>query len=101
LENTNRYIQERIERYGRTTMIESEFIFWKDSEMILKYLEIKSTFSIQEIPFLFSFYSIDRFLDLFQFTNNDKLSLIVKLRLSFNNEFEVDKEQKKEFDRNI
>ena len=96
---TDTYKRE-LERYGEKTITESEFIFWKDSKMILQYLELKSSFPLQELPLLFSFYAIDTFLDLFQLSNNDKLLLLNELQISFNTEFETDKEQRKVIDKN-
>jgi thiopeptide-type bacteriocin biosynthesis protein len=95
---TDTYKRE-LERYGVATMIDSEFIFWKDTEMILQYLEIKPYFSQDEISILFSLYSIDSFLNSFQLSNQDKLSLLDNLQISFKKEFEIQKEQKKEMDR--
>jgi thiopeptide-type bacteriocin biosynthesis protein len=96
---TDTYKRE-VERYGEKTIIESESLFWHDSKMILKYLELKASFDIQELPLLFSFYTIDAFLNLFQLSLNRKLLLLSELKVSFNKEFEIDKEQKKEIDRN-
>ena len=96
---TDTYKRE-LERYGEKTITESEFIFWKDSKMILQYLELKSSFLLQELPLLFSFYAIDTFLDLFQLSNNDKLLLLNELQISFNTEFETDREQRKVIDKN-
>ena len=96
---TDTYKRE-LERYGEKTITESEFIFWKDSKMILQYLELKSSFPLQELPLLFSFYAIDTFLDLFQLSNNDKLLLLNELQISFNTELETDKEQRKVIDKN-
>lgn len=92
---TDTYKRE-IERYGKTTMIDSEFFFWKDSEMTLQYIEAKSRFSAPETPLLFSFYAINSFLDSFHLSINEKLSLMNDLQNSFKIEFETAKEQKKE-----
>lgn len=88
-----------IERYGGRTMIESEFIFWQDSEMILKYLQIKDSFSNDDIFLLFSFYSIDSFLNCFNMLNSEKLFLMNELQLAYKKEFEIDKIQKKKMDK--
>jgi thiopeptide-type bacteriocin biosynthesis protein len=95
---TDTYKKE-LERYGKATIIDSEYIFWKDTEMILQYIEIKPFFSNNKIPILFSLYSIDSFLNSFQLSNQDKLSLLDNLQISFKKEFEIEKEQKKEMDR--
>ncbi|MFH6946493.1 thiopeptide-type bacteriocin biosynthesis protein [Flavobacterium sp. FlaQc-50] len=89
-----------IERYGKTTMITSESLFYRDSEMILQYIQIKPLFKQQELPLLFSFYAIDSFLNSFQLSNQEKLSLMDRLQTTFKQEFESDKEQKKELAKN-
>ncbi|TDO68940.1 thiopeptide-type bacteriocin biosynthesis protein [Flavobacterium chryseum] len=92
---TDTYKRE-IERYGKTTMIDSEFFFWKDSQMALQYIRAKPDFLTQETPLLFSFYAIDSFLNSFQLSIQEKLSLMDDLQSSFKIEFKTDKEQKKE-----
>jgi len=91
--------QREIERYGKSTMQESEFLFWKDSEMALLYIEIKSSFDTLEFPLLFTFFAIDSFLNLFRLSNQEKLSLLDSLQLSFKKEFDVEKTQKKEMNK--
>jgi hypothetical protein len=39
----------------------SETLFWHDSEMILHYLVLKSSFEKEETQLLFSFLAIDQF----------------------------------------
>lgn len=95
---TDTYKRE-IERYGKATMQESEFLFWKNSELTLQYIEIKASFSTLELPLLYSFYTIDSFLNSFELSNYDKLSLMNNLQLSFKKEFNVEREQKKEMDK--
>lgn len=91
--------QREIERYGENTIVDSETLFWYDSEMILHYLSIKSSFAKNELQLLFSFCAIDSFLNSFSLTNAEKLALMDKLQLSFKNEFDVDKMLKKELDK--
>lgn len=91
--------QREIERYGENTMIDSESLFWYDSEMIIHYLAIKSTFVKKEMQLFFSFTVIDAFLNLFALTNTDKLVLMEELQSSFKKEFDVEKFLKKEMDR--
>ncbi|WP_281234896.1 thiopeptide-type bacteriocin biosynthesis protein [Flavobacterium gelatinilyticum] len=92
---TDTYKRE-IERYGKTTMIDSEFFFWKDSKMALQYIKAIPSFKTKETPLLFSFYAIDSFLNSFQLSIQEKLSLMDDLQNSFKIEFETDKQQKKE-----
>ncbi|KUJ60379.1 hypothetical protein AR687_18220 [Flavobacteriaceae bacterium CRH] len=85
-----------IERYGKNTMLDSEFLFWEDSKMILRYIKLKSQFVKQDTQLLFSFYSIDSFLNSFRLSDKEKFVLMNDLQASFKIEFDTDKEQKKE-----
>jgi thiopeptide-type bacteriocin biosynthesis protein len=91
--------QREIERYGENTIEDSETIFWHDSEMIIKYLDLKTTFIKNEIQLLFSFLSIDRFLNSFSLNNEDKLTLINDLQTAFKEEFDANRGTNKELDR--
>jgi thiopeptide-type bacteriocin biosynthesis protein len=95
---TDTYKRE-LERHGEITIEDSEFLFWKDSEMMLEYLSIKKTFPKQEMALLFSFASIDSFLNSFFFSNLDKYNLMNRLQHSFKEEFKADKILKKELDK--
>ena len=95
---TDTYKRE-LERYGETTIEDSEFLFWKDSEMMLEYLSIKKTFPKPEMALLFSFASIDSFLNSFSLSNLDKCNLMNSLQHSFKEEFGADKILKKELDK--
>ena len=92
--------QREIERYGENTMVGSETLFWHDSEMIVKYLALKSNFNHLNMPLLFSFLNIDSFLNSFSLTNTHKLDIMNNLQMSFKKEFDADKILKKEFDKN-
>ncbi|RDI53565.1 thiopeptide-type bacteriocin biosynthesis protein [Flavobacterium glaciei] len=91
--------QREIERYGEKTMIDSEKLFWYDSEMIMQYLTLKPSFERNEAPLLFSFTAIDTFLNSFGLSNFDKLFLMDKLQLAFKKEFDADKSLRKELDK--
>lgn len=91
--------QRELERYGEKTIEESETLFWQDSEMILNYLSLKSTFIKNEMELIFSFLSIDSFLNSFSLDNIHKLVIMDKLQLSFKKEFNADKTLKKEMDK--
>ncbi|SNR40001.1 thiopeptide-type bacteriocin biosynthesis protein [Flavobacterium sp. ov086] len=91
--------QRELERYGKNTIEDSEFLFWKDSEMIIEYLSLKKTFDEKEMPLLFSFCSINSFLNAFNLSISDKLNLMHSLQASFKEEFEADKILKKELDK--
>ena len=92
--------QREMERYGESTIIESESIFYHDSKMMLNYATLKPYFEKEETQLLFSFLAIDSFLNSFHLTFNDRLVLLDGLQESFKKEFNVDKQLKKEFDKN-
>lgn len=92
--------QRELERYGENTIEESETLFWLDSEMIIKYLTLKSSFTNLNTPLFFSFLTIDSFFNSFSLTNTEKLDILNNLQLSFKKEFDADKTLKKEFDKN-
>jgi hypothetical protein len=48
-----------------------------------------------DLSILFSLYSIDSFLNSFQLSNQEKLSLLDNLQISFKKEFEIEKEKKR------
>lgn len=91
--------QREIERYGENTIVETESLFYIDSEMIINYIAVKSFFKNDEMQLLFSFLAIDNFLDTFSLTGKEKLLLLDELQLSFKNEFKADKQLRKEFDK--
>jgi len=95
---TDTYKRE-LERYGETTIEDSEFLFWKDSELAIRYLSLKKTFVKKEMELLFSFCSIDSFLNSFSLSILDKYNLVDKLQQSFKEEFGADKILKKELDK--
>ncbi|MEM8522751.1 thiopeptide-type bacteriocin biosynthesis protein [Flavobacterium sp. PL12] len=90
--------QREIERYGENTMIDSETLFWHDSEMVLGYLALKSSFEKNEMQLIFSLTAIDSFLNSFSLTNTDKLFLMEELQTSFKNEFHAGKVLKNQMD---
>lgn len=91
--------QRELERYGKKTIEESETLFWQDSEMLLNYLSLKSSFIKNEMELIFSFLSIDGFLNSFSINNIHKLTLMDELQASFKKEFDADKTLKKEMNK--
>jgi len=92
------YVRE-LERYCASTYEYTESIFEADSELILDYLDLKSYFSKPTTALLFSFLAIDNFLTIFKLSIEDKLNLLNSLQLSFKQEFNADKQLKKELDK--
>ena len=92
------YVRE-LERYGASSYEVTETLFEKDSEMVLEYLKFKNSFSDNKFPLLFSFLSIDSFLQLFQLSNEDKLTILHQLQYSFKAEFSASSTLKTELDK--
>ena len=95
---TDTYERE-LERYGEKTIEDSETLFWKDSEMVINYLSLKSSFTKNEMELLFSFLSVDRFLNSFSLNTIHKLALMDELQIAFKKEFDAGKTLKKEMDK--
>lgn len=92
------YLRE-IERYGSKTMEDSETLFYYDSEMILNYLSLKNDFKNDKTQLLFSFLSIDSFLDAFSLSTSEKLALLDNMQQGFKNEFNATKVLKSQLDK--
>lgn len=84
--------KQEIERYGGKKKLElSENLFFYDSEMIVKFISTIDGEEGEEIRWLFSLKAIDIFLDSFNFTIAEKLSLLNNLKTSFGYEFGMSK----------
>jgi thiopeptide-type bacteriocin biosynthesis protein len=92
------YLRE-IERYGSKTMEDSETLFYYDSEMMLNYLTLKNDFKNDKTQLLFSFLSIDSFLDAFSLSISEKLALLDHMQQGFKNEFNATKVLKSQLDK--
>jgi len=92
------YLRE-IERYGIETIEDSESLFYFDSKMILDYLSLKNNFDKEEIQLLFSFLTINSFLDAFSLSISEKLALLDTMQQSFKKEFNATKVLKSELDK--
>lgn len=92
------YVRE-IERYGIQTINDSETLFYFDSKMILEYLRLKNNLGKEENQLLFSFLSIDSFLNAFHLSTSEKLELLDNMQQSFKKEFNATKVLKSELDK--
>lgn len=68
--------------------------------MIIDYIALKPCFEKEETQLYFSFLTIDSLLNSFSLDISDKLLVLYNLQESFKKEFDVDKQLKKEFDKN-
>jgi thiopeptide-type bacteriocin biosynthesis protein len=92
------YLRE-IERYGLNTIKDSETLFYFDSKMILEYLSMKNDLEKEEHQLLFSFLSIDSFLNAFELTISEKMTLLDDMQQGFKKEFNATKVLKSELDK--
>ncbi len=95
---TDTYLRE-IERYGKNTIQDSETLFYFDSIMIIDYLSLKNNFEKEKTQLLFSFLSIDSFLNAFSLSTSEKLNLLDEMQQSFKKEFNATKILKSELDK--
>ena len=92
------YLRE-IERYGIETIEDSETLFYFDSEMMLDYLSLKKNFENEKTQLLFSFLSIDSFLNAFSLSTSEKLHLLNDMQQGFKKEFNATKVLKTQLDK--
>ena len=77
-----------IERYGATTIEESESFFFGDSEFVLSLIQFTSNNSYK---WLIALKVIDEMLTCFKFVEESKLELMKELKESYGREFGIDK----------
>ena len=92
------YLRE-MERYGIQTIEDSETLFYFDSHMIMDYLSLKNEFEKEETQLLFSFLSIDSFLNTFSVSTSEKLKLLNNMQEGFKKECNDTKILKSELDK--
>lgn len=76
-----------LERYGANTMGLSEKIFFYDSKMAIDFIDMIEGEEGDELRWLFSLRAIDSLLDNFEYTNDEKCKLLVRLSDGFRREF--------------
>lgn len=92
----NTYKRE-IERYGFQTIDDFESLFWINSEITLKIIEMSNDNS--EIKWLYGLKVIDVFLDNWNLSLRDKKQLLESLKIGFGKEFGIDKHIRKHLSR--
>ena len=87
-----------IERYGNDNIKFSEQLFYVESNMIVKLLELIEGDLGEEIRWLFGMKAIDNLLTVFGNNEFDKLNILENLKNAFNEEFAINKSLKKQLD---
>jgi len=92
--------QRELERYGATTMEDSEFLFCHHSEAVLTFLAQQESHDTREaLRWLWGAKAINELLDDFGFELSEKLSLLQQLKESFAAEFQMDTSLKQQLDK--
>jgi lantibiotic biosynthesis protein len=94
---TDTYNRE-LERYGSDTIDFAESLFCEDSVAVLKFLNITSGDDRERLRWIFALKSVDYLLDAFNYTIDQKLSLIGECKESFAKEFKMNKVLKIQLD---
>jgi len=94
--SVNTYKRE-IERYGPRTIDDFEYLFWINSEITLKIIEMSENNS--EVRWLYGMKLIDVFLSNWNLELRDKKQLLESLKIGFGKEFGVDKYTRKHLSR--
>lgn len=83
--------ERELERYGQNSIEIFEELFYHDSNMIVKLLDLIDGNDEEEYRWLFALKLIDTILDLFKININNKLDLLFLLKTNFSHEFQIDK----------
>lgn len=92
---TDTYNRE-LERYGSTTMVLSEELFFYESSFILKALHLVKD---EGLYFMLVVKAVDDFVSLFEFGAEEKLKFYQKWATAYKNEFKIDKTTKLSLDK--
>jgi len=94
---TDTYNRE-LERYGSNTMLLSEELFWHDSDMILSILDMIEGDAGEDIRWLIGIRGVDELLNDFSYSMENKLKLLETLKTGFGEEFNMNRNLKKQLD---
>lgn len=85
------YVRE-LERYGKSTIEQSEALFYYESKMVLSFLcQLDEWENSEELRWLFALKATNSLLNSFSFSENQKLDLLQELKIAFANEFNFPK----------
>lgn len=83
--------QREIERYGVTSMVQAEDLFFHDSQMIVGMLDMIAGDEGEKYRWLFAVRALDTLLDDFRLDPERKLALLTILKENFGREFGINK----------
>jgi thiopeptide-type bacteriocin biosynthesis protein len=87
-----------LERYGATTIEETETFFYHDSVAVVNMLKLTWGDEREQLRWLWALRSVDELLDCFRFTLEQKLQLLTNLKEGFAREFNMNKALKLQLD---
>lgn len=90
--------ERELERYGYYNIENTEDYFHLDSTMILELLDLIEGGEGEQLRWLFGIKAIDSLLDVFNYSDVDKLKLLEQLKLLFGAEFNMSRPLKKQLD---
>lgn len=92
--------QREIERYGASTMLTSEVLFFYESNMIVNFISaLTEGEESEQLRWLFSITALDQLLKDFGLSLKERLDLLERLKESFGKEFGMNKSLKKQLDK--
>ena len=87
-----------IERYYEKTMVESENLFYLDSQCTLNFLDLIEGDEGEEYRWLYGLRSIDCLLSDFGYNLKDKTEILDEMQTSFGQEFNINKSLRRQLD---
>ena len=90
--------QRELERYGKNTIDLAETLFFHDSAMITDFIDLIEGDEGEELRWLFGLRAIDNLLNSFQYSEENRLALMERLKIGFGNEFGMSRPLKKQLD---
>jgi len=91
--------QRELKRYGEERIEEAEYLFFRESEMIVKFLSVIDGEEGETIRWLFALRAMDTLLGDFGYSEDEKLAIMDDLKTGFGMEFGMNKHLKKQLDK--
>ncbi|MGE0562260.1 MAG: lantibiotic dehydratase [Flavobacteriales bacterium] len=88
---TNDVYQRELERYGDNTIELAESFFYHDSTLVVSFLSNIDGLDKEELRWQFAFYSINEFLNDFNYTIEEKIKLFDELKIYYSSNFKLNK----------
>jgi lantibiotic biosynthesis protein len=80
-----------LNRYGYQTIEQAENLFYHDSIAVLQFLALTEGDSREQLRWQWAIRAIDEWLNAFEYTSEQKFSMLEQIKTSFHTEFKADK----------